>query len=1091
MSEIKTTSIVPYVSASTGDAVDKLQFSVLLTSVNDSSLLSITYMYGGDNTTGKQYDEGPLFADSPETQTLINAITADNASGLTRDEVERLLIGGTVTTLLYGPYEPGDMSSPTKPPYWDTYCTGDPADGNHPGDYWQDPSTIPSLGDATGWTGLSAENLCLLRTGTTTVSPSAFSVPVILDNSYSSMTTPGSALVTYDSTHNAFHGINSLVNTPSNLDGLQIAVSGYHVDVIDNPDAPADSQLDIGGSDIVIPAINENYRQAKDNFNIIKNDQNELWFRSTGFWGYSQTINHPGYDAGLRDQIYAINPEWDIALGRAALLRLNTIPVLSSDKIMIGENTIDPDSQVNLLEAVWTQWKYLNGITETIYGIPSLTATPDIFRDTPPINTLAPQLTGFSLIENINTLYTLVTGVSGIVNTGALDTIYVNVTGDGMTGPFTLSRDPVQDMEAVNKRWIVNNYMPLSNVIPTITAVSTLRLLDTPQHPLDAVSKEYLDCKLYNFEATFPRISELDLKYVNLTGDHMAGYLHYSHETDLNYGTIAADATDFNINVSFDNKTFQTIRLYRTDVTYHIKVTGPNNGKATSLRIINMDACQYVKVQFSTEYRFLRTYKNIIPGGYSGIFSFTAFGNRDCDVYCAYGLECTPPIDKTCNTPSCDTKIGEISLTVPQLTCTPVIFTGLSNTPYNIALSQDYCFKIEDTAINTTIDGVNYIQSQLVFTDGTTYTTTVTAGQAPRNSTCTFIWDIGNTTGDQHKFYFGQENTYITRSIDGYQYRITYVGMGSFVFKVEYIGVAPTPGPTPTPITYTVDVGWTHYYAWGDEGFNALIEAKRFESSQTGGAIRVKYRTVQGAALSGIDYKHVEGDLYWYDNDYSTRNVVVPIFKDQDYLDHLDTFFIELYDPEYISTKTTVISSQVVFDLSPERINPIPVAINNLTSTIIGASGTFTALASGGDVSFEFTGGNGKSATITLGTGTDVVIYNNINELIWDYGGSNQHTFTATAETITRVYDDYIYTITFDGFGSLMFTASPGVTVTPTPTPTVTPTPGPPASAATDTSVNILATTDASDGTLKYATDTGDLYISISGLWRIFDDDGV
>jgi hypothetical protein len=693
----------------------------------------------------------------------------------------------------------------------------------------------------------------------------------------------------------------------------------------------------------IIPAINLVNRKASDSLRIGNLTNRAVWDLGVGQWRESQPqtpeISQQLIDLGLG--------QWQN--NEAALRRLNLIPVLSGDKILESFDggftfTLNPSSQVNILEAIWTQWKYLNGITETVFGVPSLTATADFFRDDP-ADTFIPELTGFSVIENINSLHTTVTGLSArieqccsSVNTGtvilpvlsALDTRYVNVTGDTMTGPLILSRDPVEDMEAVNRRWITNNYMPLSNVIPTITAVNTLRLLDSPVHPLDAVSKEYLDCKLYNFEQTFPRIPELDLRYVNLTGDHMAGVLHYSHDTDLSYGTIAANATTFKINVLFDNKTFQTIRLYRADVVYNIILDNPDNGKITTVRIINM-SCKCIRVRFPPEYRRLRTYKNMIPAGYSGIFSFTAFGNRQCDIYFAYGLECTPTHDRTCNEASCDTRIGQIDITMPVSTCIPYIFTDIANTPYTIEYNKVYCFKIEDTATVVDVDGINYLQSQLVFTNVDTTTTTIKVGQAPKNSTCTFIWDIDNITGGRYKFYFGQENTYIIRNIEDQKYKITYVGMGSFIFRVEHLGL-PDPIPTPTPIIYNINIGFTAINALtGTEGFNALVEVKRFEDSDTMGACKVKYRTVPGTALVDSDYIHTQGELQWYEDDYSTRTIAVPILEDTNYLDDNTYFNVELYDPEYNSSKITIYQNQVVFTLNPERANPVRVDLTDLT----------------------------------------------------------------------------------------------------------------------------------------------------------------
>jgi hypothetical protein len=788
----------------------------------------------------------------------------------------------------------------------------------------------------------------------------------------------------------------------------------------------------------IIPAINENYRDIEDAKIIIENQQTTIWETGMGYWpsgpiGSTKTdesditniINNPEWDTTTYNQLTAKSTITVASTGwenpeRISISRLNLIPVLAKDKIFTqktvpdpsipGEtvdiNVLEPDSQVNLLEAVWTQWRYLQGITETVYGVPALTATADIFKDDPTATTFIPELTGFNLIENINSIYTTVSGLSDTateccntlsvqmtaisadlseiktdlygtsltgtlapsltgdglieaVNTlyddlgdiigGDLDNRYVNLSGDTLQGPLILSRFPQQDMEATPKKWITDNYMPLSNVIPTITAVNTLRLQDSPVHPLDAVSKEYLDCKIYNFEQTFPRIPDLDLRYINLTGDHMAGPLHYSHDTNIDYGTIPANAVDFDIDISFDNKTFQTLRVYRTDVVHNIKLQNPGNGKITSIRLINM-ASGSIKVKFPPEYRFLSTYHGIINEGYSGIFSFTSFGNRDCDIYCAQAFECTPVEDLTCNEPSCDTRIGEINFTIPTSDCTPVIFTDINNTTaYNVLTSTDYCFKIEDSAVSHTVDGIDYKQAQLEFSDGTVVTVGQSppqAGQPPRNSRCTFIWDVDDITGEQHKFYFGEENTYINRGIDDHEYKITYVGLGSFVFRVERIGVEAPPPPTPTPIIYNIDIGFTAVTAiTGTEGFATSIEVKRFEDSMTMGSCKVKYRTIEATALSGSDYVHTTGELEWYENDYSTRHITVPILNDSNYQDN-NYFEVELYDPTYTSSKIIIYNNQVSFNLSPVKPNPVRVDIIDQTPAPIPPQIDFTIVNS-------------------------------------------------------------------------------------------------------------------------------------------------
>ena len=65
----------------------------------------------------------------------------------------------------------------------------------------------------------------------------------------------------------------------------------------------------------------------------------------------------------------------------------------------------------------------------------------------------------------------------------------------------------------------------------------------------------------------------------------------------------------------------------------------------------------------------------------------------------------------------------------------------------------------------------------------------------------------------------------------------------------------------------------------------------------------------------------------------------------------------------------------------------------------------------------------GDTALVKL-EGIECIIHNDYGRMVWDYQGAQPHRFTYASETILRVIGDYIYAITFDGYGSILFSIS-------------------------------------------------------------------
>lgn len=96
--------------------------------------------------------------------------------------------------------------------------------------------------------------------------------------------------------------------------------------------------------------------------------------------------------------------------------------------------------------------------------------------------------------------------------------------------------------------------------------------------------------------------------------------------------------------------------------------------------------------------------------------------------------------------------------------------------------------------------------------------------------------------------------------------------------------------------------------------------------------------------------------------------------------------------------------------------------------TVVLLSGeTFTIGYNMTSVPFTYSGDDQTYAYIILSgqtTGTSITIMNSGNTLIWDLSGSTEHIFTYSGETINITIDNTLFTIIFNGWGSLLFTVN-------------------------------------------------------------------
>jgi hypothetical protein len=96
--------------------------------------------------------------------------------------------------------------------------------------------------------------------------------------------------------------------------------------------------------------------------------------------------------------------------------------------------------------------------------------------------------------------------------------------------------------------------------------------------------------------------------------------------------------------------------------------------------------------------------------------------------------------------------------------------------------------------------------------------------------------------------------------------------------------------------------------------------------------------------------------------------------------------------------------------------------VSGLTILNSGDTYTFGSFMVAGN--FQYTGESGTTATIDISGETFLVgaVGTGITYFIWDISGSTEHTFTTIDESITITVNNTVYTITFNGWGSLLFT---------------------------------------------------------------------
>ena len=84
-------------------------------------------------------------------------------------------------------------------------------------------------------------------------------------------------------------------------------------------------------------------------------------------------------------------------------------------------------------------------------------------------------------------------------------------------------------------------------------------------------------------------------------------------------------------------------------------------------------------------------------------------------------------------------------------------------------------------------------------------------------------------------------------------------------------------------------------------------------------------------------------------------------------------------------------------------------------------SGDTTDIGIPDAVEITYTGGDGTTATIIVNS-ISFIVKNDTGQFVWDFGGGGEYTFSAIGETINRNAGGQFFNITWNGFGSLVFT---------------------------------------------------------------------
>lgn len=137
---------------------------------------------------------------------------------------------------------------------------------------------------------------------------------------------------------------------------------------------------------------------------------------------------------------------------------------------------------------------------------------------------------------------------------------------------------------------------------------------------------------------------------VKVCGDHMQGYLHFSHMKLTN--DTAYDFRNAIVSFEHDKQTFKTIicdfdRPFAHSL--HITTTDVKPGCVSTLKIVVPESSRAgsVKLTWHPALKWLTERPRLVTRGFIAIISFESYGDKTQDVYCSYREECFEVCDNT------------------------------------------------------------------------------------------------------------------------------------------------------------------------------------------------------------------------------------------------------------------------------------------------------------------------------------------------------------------------------------------------------------------------------------------------------------
>ena len=306
--------------------------------------------------------------------------------------------------------------------------------------------------------------------------------------------------------------------------------------------------------------------------------------------------------------------------------------------------------------------------------------------------------------------------------------------------------------------------------------------------------------------------------------------------------------------------------------------------------------------------------------------------------------------------------------------------------------------------------------------------------------------DIGGTL---REYTFGAETTITSNSVVTGMILLKDSNGRSFTFYANENAFKESPVTTFNNVSVTVDrvgksfsVFYDFYGKYDIIPYNvdllAFLEGENFDvTSNVNGDI--------GAVFSGTDKRIVVsyGEILTEEEqrkEITATLSFVPVDSSEPVENYTFSFFLrapDLWD-DHVEEEGSLVISTVTDEIQPKiratasihdyliEFSYPSYRMSFSSNSCSSSSDTYKLVKAGATVSldggggFRFKGENGESATVLIGA-SSFTIYNDEEHLVWDKDGLGEHTFTYIGESIQFVVGSASITITWYGYGSLIF----------------------------------------------------------------------